>query len=484
MRRYVVSVLVCACANVALGQVPDVLGYQGRLLKVDGAPEAGVVGVTFRVYDAATAGAALWAETQQVALSDGFYVVHLGSVTAFPAGVWSGTDRWLELEAGGATLTPRQRIGSVAYALVAGDAQKLGGRPASDYALAGGEMLLALELDEPTGTVFSDSSGRGNDATSPGSGIAVGSTGHTGRAVSFSGGVLIVPVPNRIPDSPQVWVESWVNPALPLNVTRTIVSQPGAWELRQVNQDVEFSVTTAGRRATPCAAQSTGSLLSGGVWAHVAGWYDGQNVQVAVNGRVKATVSCPFGRIAAVAPAGVYVGGIASGGAVTSPYAGTIDEVRVRATAARRYDGPSPNLVNVTVHSGTTRRAMVSGASITMESFPVEKRSPTSNLLVEGTISGWGNASGSMQQGWRLGSGVEVLGQSVMYGQTAHSKIYGTRVLMTGHTTTGVQDLVFRYFTQNGSGVDSPFLVYNPNSTDDGRLGQTQSVYTVWEIEP
>lgn len=89
-----------------------------------------------------------------------------------------------------------------------------------------------------------------------------------------------------------------------------------------------------------------------------------------------------------------------------------------------------------------------------------------------------------MQQGWRLGSGIEVLGQSVMYGQTAHSKIYGTRVLMTGHTSTGVQDLVFRYFTQNGAGVDSPFLVYNPNSADDSRLGQTQSVYTVWEIEP
>jgi hypothetical protein len=51
-----------------------------------------------------------------VAVFDGIYNVLLGSVTALDASVFSGDDRWLEVKVGDDTLSPRQRITSVAYA--------------------------------------------------------------------------------------------------------------------------------------------------------------------------------------------------------------------------------------------------------------------------------------------------------------------------------------------------------------------------------
>ncbi|MCA2982050.1 MAG: hypothetical protein INH41_22005 [Myxococcaceae bacterium] len=118
-----------------------------------------------------------------------------------------------------------------------------------------------------------------------------------------------------------------------------------------------------------------------------------------------------------------------------------------------------------------------------METFTVDKRSPTSFLLIDGTISGWGAYSGDMQQGWRFGSAPEVLAQSVMYDASNLSKIYPTKAVLFS-SVTGPQPLVFRYFTANGQNGDRPFITYNPNSSDNARLGQTQSVYVVYEIEP
>ncbi|MBI5493785.1 MAG: hypothetical protein HY904_02095 [Deltaproteobacteria bacterium] len=143
-------------------------------------------------------------------------------------------------------------------------------------------------------------------------------------------------------------------------------------------------------------------------------------------------------------------------------------------------------ILNLTLHANSTRRALPGSASHQMESFTVDKKSPTSLLLIEGTISGFGDASGSMTQAWKLGSGTEVVAQSVNYSASSsiHSRIYPTTVVLSGHTTTGPQTLVFRYYAANGGTGERPFNVYNPSATDDTRLAQTQSVYRVWEIEP
>jgi hypothetical protein len=141
-------------------------------------------------------------------------------------------------------------------------------------------------------------------------------------------------------------------------------------------------------------------------------------------------------------------------------------------------------VVGVTTHVSSTRRVLPVTSNILMESFAVDKKSSTSVLIVQGTISGWGNYSGSMQQGWRYGSNPEVLAQSVMYDNSAHARIFSTSVVMGGIGQVGPQNMVFRYFSQNGGTTDRPFVTYNPTSADDARNGVTQSVYVVWEIEP
>ncbi|MCP4136755.1 MAG: hypothetical protein GY754_37645 [bacterium] len=147
-------------------------------------------------------------------------------------------------------------------------------------------------------------------------------------------------------------------------------------------------------------------------------------------------------------------------------------------------NGMGSRIVNVTVHENSVRRVLPVAKSITMEDFVVEKKSPTSILLIQGTISGRGKYSGDMQQGWQYGSSSEVRAQSMMYESSHYSKIYSTTAVIAGHGTTGDQNLKFRYYANNNRSAESPFVYYNPNSSDDSRIGQTRSVYIVWEIEP
>jgi hypothetical protein len=125
----------------------------------------------------------------------------------------------------------------------------------------------------------------------------------------------------------------------------------------------------------------------------------------------------------------------------------------------------------------------VQATSQVLAQFTVDKKSPTSFLLIDGTISGFGLVNSAITQGWKYGAGNEVVAQSIQAGNSGSSHLFGTKLLITGHTTTGPQTLTFRYFTVAG-GASQPFSVYNPNGADDTRLAQTRSSYVVWEIEP
>jgi hypothetical protein len=117
------------------------ISYQGRLTDpTTGQPVTdGSYPMTFRIYTAQTGGSPIWSETQTVSVSGGLFNVLLGSVSPLSATVFSGTDRWLEVVVDGQTLSPRQRIASVAYSIqaqVAQNADKLDGSHASDFAQA------------------------------------------------------------------------------------------------------------------------------------------------------------------------------------------------------------------------------------------------------------------------------------------------------------------------------------------------------------
>ena len=100
-------------------------------------PVSGVASVTFAIYNEQDNGTALWSETQNVlADTNGHYTILLGAATAngVPANLFgTGESRWLGVTIARQQEMPRVLMASVPYALKAGDADTLGGLPASSY---------------------------------------------------------------------------------------------------------------------------------------------------------------------------------------------------------------------------------------------------------------------------------------------------------------------------------------------------------------
>jgi hypothetical protein len=116
--------------------VPRLVQSAG-ILKDAARPVSGVASVTFAIYAEQDGGASLWSETQNVlADSNGHYSALLGTSTAggFPSELFgTGESRWLGVTIAHQPEMPRVLMASVPYALKAGDADTLGGLPASSY---------------------------------------------------------------------------------------------------------------------------------------------------------------------------------------------------------------------------------------------------------------------------------------------------------------------------------------------------------------
>jgi hypothetical protein len=117
--------------------VPHLVQFNGTLKDSAARPISGVTSVTFAVYAEQDGGAALWTETQNVlADSSGHFTALLGTATSggFPSDlIGTGQSRWLGVTVARQSELPRVMLASVPYALKAGDADTLGGLPASSY---------------------------------------------------------------------------------------------------------------------------------------------------------------------------------------------------------------------------------------------------------------------------------------------------------------------------------------------------------------
>ncbi len=105
--------------------LPTVLNFQGRLGLISGAPVTGTKVIAFRIYDAATLGTKLWEETQSVEVTNGLFNVLLGSINVnLPTALFGGNTRFIEVQVEGASAqSPRTRIGTVPFAMLAAIAQ-------------------------------------------------------------------------------------------------------------------------------------------------------------------------------------------------------------------------------------------------------------------------------------------------------------------------------------------------------------------------
>jgi len=129
--RWLVILASTFLAAPAFAQVPQDMVYTGRLVDNMGNPLTGNVNLTLRIFDAETLGTQLYNETHLFVPLDaggGFSVqLGLGSGASGPFGadLFSGVDRWLEVVVGADVLTPRQVLGSVPWALIAQQANKI-----------------------------------------------------------------------------------------------------------------------------------------------------------------------------------------------------------------------------------------------------------------------------------------------------------------------------------------------------------------------
>ncbi len=122
-------------SRLSATNVPELIGYQGRLTDANGNPLTGTYSMQFCLYDTDVGGTPVdgWCEDQTVSVTDGVFSVLLGSVTPMPETVFDGTERYLGVKVeSDAEMTPRRRVASVGYAYRAEESST------ADYASSAG----------------------------------------------------------------------------------------------------------------------------------------------------------------------------------------------------------------------------------------------------------------------------------------------------------------------------------------------------------
>jgi len=215
MRRVALFLAACAAVVSAIGlyaqqtdsiastnnppavsqPVPRLIMLNGSVKDLAGKPLTGPVDLDFAIYKEQTDAAPLWQESQTLNVDEqGHYAALLGAMQAegLPVDLFtSGEARWLGVSAGKLPEQPRVLLVSVPYALKANDAEMLGGKPASAYALA-----------PPA-----------ESTTSPGTGTA-GAAGPRGAAtpdVAAPGTAKSGPKPNVAGTGTQNYIPVWTN---------------------------------------------------------------------------------------------------------------------------------------------------------------------------------------------------------------------------------------------------------------------------------
>ncbi len=134
---------------IPISGVPHQINYQGWL--GNASDTTGVTGsytMVFTIYDAETGGNNLWSELHNnVQVSRGIFNVILGSNIEIPPNIFTGSPLWMEIKVNDEILTPRQKIVSVGYAMVAEHSQMADTAEYVDGSNVHGEVSLANYAD-------------------------------------------------------------------------------------------------------------------------------------------------------------------------------------------------------------------------------------------------------------------------------------------------------------------------------------------------
>jgi hypothetical protein len=157
-----------ASSQPAAGTIPRLIKFAGSVQDLTGKVPAGVVGLTFSLYELPEGGNPLWTETQSLTLdAQGHYAALLGanSPEGLPLDLFTSSKAlWLGVQPQlpGEVEQPRVLLVAVPYALKSSDADTLGGLPASAYMLSpSANVWESITLPRPI-----SSPGSGGGATS------------------------------------------------------------------------------------------------------------------------------------------------------------------------------------------------------------------------------------------------------------------------------------------------------------------------------
>ena len=115
---HMVGMLMLITLALHSQSIPETINFQGVLKDASGnvVPD-GNYDLTFKIYDAATAGTQLWSETKSVGVSGGVFSTQLGSVT--PINLPFDAQYWLGVTVGsGSELSPRTAFSAVPYSRI------------------------------------------------------------------------------------------------------------------------------------------------------------------------------------------------------------------------------------------------------------------------------------------------------------------------------------------------------------------------------
>lgn len=139
---------------------------------------------------------------------------------------------------------------------------------------------------------FLDSSGNNNHGTQNG---VLFTDGQFGRAASFNGLSSYVSIPNHAQFNMQneITTSAWIHRTQDNSELGSIVQKWGdesnrrQWHLTLSDNNIRFYISTSGSNFPAV----TGSVIPLNTWTHVVGRFDGNNLQVYVNGELDSTIS-------------------------------------------------------------------------------------------------------------------------------------------------------------------------------------------------
>lgn len=179
-----IGLMLVALAAAAPAQAPEFFNYQARL--VDGSQlYNGTATIVFGLYGQRIAGAPLYLETQTVAVVDGLYSTSIGASNPVPGSLHAVLETdpvYLQVTVNGTPLSPRERLGSVAYAMRPG-LKGLGNVESGVRSAVGGG-----ETNTASGAGSGVSGGSRNEAAGDYSAVAGGRQNTASNSYAFVGG--------------------------------------------------------------------------------------------------------------------------------------------------------------------------------------------------------------------------------------------------------------------------------------------------------